>query len=158
MQIIEKKSPLSHFCCCCHQQLQRCSQPHAGGGRSLRVSQTPSCVPNSLWIPVQLQQSQKTAMELRETEKPIANPAFIGPQKGCGCFMNCVRSYQGRGASPWVTKMMHSPKLRIPSQEMCLSYILCVFITQILHVSGYKLLKCIIKCSHSQKTKSICCC
>lgn len=156
MQIIEKKSILCHLCCCCHQQPQRCSQLCAPLSRegACRVCQTPSCVPSSLWIPIQLHQNHKTdtAMGLRETGKPIANPAlgWQDPKRAVAVLWT-VRGVTKAEEPWWVTKVLHCPKSRIPSQPMCLSYILCVFITQILHISGYKLLKCIIVSIHKNK-------
>lgn len=160
MQIIGKNHLLSRFCCCCHHQPQRCSQPCAPLTRegACRGPQTPSCVPSSLWVAGQLHQNHRThsrgtAGDRRTHSKPSL--VLIGPPKGCGCFMNCVRSYQGRGASPGVSQVLRCPKSRIPSQAMCLSLGLCVFITQVLHISGYKLHKCVIKCFRSPKKKDV---
>lgn len=59
---------------------------------------------------------------------------LTGPQKGCGCFMNCERSYQGRGALVG-DQSAALPQIEDPlTANVSVLYSLCIYYTNSTHL------------------------
>lgn len=147
MQIIGKNHLLSRFCCCCHHQPQRCSQPCAPLTRegACRGPQTPSCVPSSLWVPGQLHQNHRTAASKSQDTQPWGwggqkNPQQTQPcvdrtPKGLWLFYELCEELPRQRSITWGEPSAALPEIEDPlAGNVSVFRSLCIYYTSSTHL------------------------